>query len=72
LLIHDAPPTFPTRLVHETAEAARQLGMLAPTGHCLDSETVQAYLPVIEQIEQSARIVPPLRSALGDAAEVAS
>jgi hypothetical protein len=63
-----------TRLVHETAEEARQLGILALTGHCLDMETVQPYLPVIEQIEQCARIVRPdaLRQALGEnAAEVA-
>jgi tetratricopeptide (TPR) repeat protein len=63
-----------TRLVHEAAEEARQLGILALTGHCLDMETVQPYLPVIEQIEQCARIVRPdaLRQALGEnAAEVA-
>jgi class 3 adenylate cyclase/tetratricopeptide (TPR) repeat protein len=63
-----------SRLVHEAAEEARQLGMLALTGHCLDMETVQPYLPVIEQIEQAARTVSPeqLRQALGEnAAEVA-
>jgi class 3 adenylate cyclase/tetratricopeptide (TPR) repeat protein len=63
-----------TRLAHETAEEARHLGMLALTGHCLDMETVQPYLPVIEQIEQAGRVVSSdaLRRALGDnAAEVA-
>ncbi len=63
-----------TRLVREAAEEASQLGMLALTGHCLDMETVQPYLPVIEQIEQAARTVSPeqLRQALGEnAAEVA-
>jgi predicted ATPase len=73
VLIHGEAGIGKTRLVHETAEEARQLGMLALTGYCLDIETVQPYLPVVEQIEQSARIVPPdaLRSALGEAAEVA-
>jgi len=63
-----------TRLVHETCEEARQLGILALTGQCLDMEAVQPYHPVIEQIEQSARVVRPdaLRRALGEnAAEVA-
>ena len=63
-----------TRLVNETTEEARRLGVLALVGHCLDMETVQPYHPVIEQIEQAARIVRPdaLRRALGEnAAEVA-
>ncbi len=63
-----------TRLVNETTEEARRLGILALIGHCLDMETVQPYHPIIEQIEQSARVVRPdaLRRALGEnAAEVA-
>jgi predicted ATPase/class 3 adenylate cyclase len=63
-----------TRLTDETAREARQLGLLVLAGHCLEMENAPPYLPVIEQIEQAARIVAPesLRKALGDnAPEVA-
>jgi class 3 adenylate cyclase/tetratricopeptide (TPR) repeat protein len=63
-----------TRLIHEMAREARRLGLLVLTGRCLEMENPPPYLPVIEHIEQAARIIPPeaLRTALGDnAPEVA-
>jgi predicted ATPase/class 3 adenylate cyclase len=63
-----------TRLTDETAREARRLGLLVLAGHCLEMENAPPYLPIIEQIEHAARIVPPeaLRKALGEnAPEVA-
>lgn len=63
-----------SRLAEETAAEARRLDLLVLSGHCTDMDTAQPYLPLIEQIEQALRIVPPerLREALGkNAAEVA-
>jgi tetratricopeptide (TPR) repeat protein len=63
-----------TRLWQEAYDRARQSGFLALVGHCRDMEGAQPYLPLIEQIEAAARLVPPqaLRRALGpNAPEVA-
>ncbi len=63
-----------TRLTEETAREARRLDLLVLTGHCLEMENAPPYLPVIEHIEQAARIISPetLRKTLGDnAPEVA-
>ncbi|HXQ10815.1 MAG TPA: AAA family ATPase [Caulobacteraceae bacterium] len=57
-----------TRLVHETEAHARNEGMLALTGRCVLAEGSAPYQPLIEQIEQASRLVPPanLRAALGE------
>ena len=63
-----------TRLTEEVTLEARRMGLLVLEGHCLDMEGSPPFLPLIEQIEQSARIVQSdaLREALGEnAPEVA-
>ncbi len=57
-----------TRLVHETEAHARNEGMLALSGRCVLAEGATPYQPLIEQIEQASRLVPPqnLRAALGE------
>jgi len=63
-----------TRLTEEVTREAKRLGLLVLLGHCMEMEGAPPYLPLIEIIEHSARIVDPeaLRNALGDnAPEVA-
>ena len=57
-----------TRLVKETEAHARQAGMLALTGRCQDTEGAPPYQPLLEQIEQATRLVPPdnFKAALGE------
>jgi class 3 adenylate cyclase/tetratricopeptide (TPR) repeat protein len=57
-----------TRLGEEIAERARGAGCLPLSGRCRDMEGAEPYLPLIQQIEQAARSVPPevLRQALGE------
>ncbi len=63
-----------TRLTLETASVARNLGFLVLSGHCVDMDGAAPYQPLLEQIEQTIRLVPQvnLREALGEnAPEVA-
>jgi tetratricopeptide (TPR) repeat protein len=63
-----------TRLTREISIAARQQGFLILTGHCLDMEGAPPYQPLLDQISQVARLIPPenLRTILGEnAPEVA-
>jgi tetratricopeptide (TPR) repeat protein len=63
-----------TRLTREIGNAARQNGFLVLTGHCLDMDGAPPYQPLLDQISQVARLVPPenLRASLGEnAPEVA-
>ncbi len=57
-----------SRLVHETAEEARRLGMTVLTGHCVDQQGAPPYLPTIEHLEEAARNLTPerLREVLGE------
>ncbi len=57
-----------TRLVQEAEAWAREEGMLALTGRCVLDKGTTPYQPLIEQIEQVSRLVPPasLRAALGE------
>jgi class 3 adenylate cyclase/tetratricopeptide (TPR) repeat protein len=57
-----------SRLVQETAEEARRLGMTVLTGHCVDQQGAPPYLPTIEHLEEVARNLTPerLREVLGE------
>lgn len=57
-----------SRLVQETADEARRLGMTVLTGHCVDQQGAPPYLPTIEHLEEAARNLTPerLREVLGE------
>ena len=69
-LIGGEPGVGKTRLAEEMALEARQRGLLTLTGHCYETEGAPPYIPFVEVVEGSARVVTPkaLRSALGDSA----
>lgn len=63
-----------SRLSRETAAVAERLGMSVLVGYCVDMESPPPYQPIIDQLEQSARVASHegFRSALGvNAPEVA-
>ena len=64
------PGVGKTRIAEELLKQARQRGCLAQTGHCYEMEGTPPFIPWVEMVERSARIVPKaaLREALGDAA----
>jgi class 3 adenylate cyclase/tetratricopeptide (TPR) repeat protein len=74
VMIGGEPGVGKTRLAEELAAEAHQRGMLALTGHCYEIEGTTPYIPFVEMLEATARLVPAqaLQEALGDsAAEVA-
>jgi len=70
VMIGGEPGVGKTRLAEELAAEARQRGLLALTGHCCEMEGAPPYMPFVELLEATARLVPAaaLREALGDAA----
>ncbi len=70
VMIGGEPGVGKTRLAEELAAEARQRNMLALTGHCYEMEGAPPYIPFVEMLEATARVVPAaaLREALGDAA----
>ncbi len=70
VLIGGEPGVGKTRLAEELLLEARQRGVLALTGHCYEMEGAPPYIPFVETLEGTARIVPgeAFREALGDAA----
>ena len=64
------PGVGKTRIAEELLLKARQRGCLAQTGHCYEMEGAPPFIPWVEMVERSARIVPKaaFREALGDAA----
>jgi class 3 adenylate cyclase/tetratricopeptide (TPR) repeat protein len=70
VMIGGEPGVGKTRLAEELAAEARQRGLLALTGHCYEMEGAPPYIPFVEILEATARVVPAaaLREALGDAA----
>jgi len=70
VMIGGEPGVGKTRLAEELAAEARQRGLLALTGHCNEMEGTLPYIPFVEILEATARIVPreAFREALGDAA----
>jgi class 3 adenylate cyclase/tetratricopeptide (TPR) repeat protein len=70
VMIGGEPGVGKTRLAEELAVEARQRGMLALTGHCYEMEGAPPYIPFVEMLEATARVVPreALRETLGDSA----
>jgi class 3 adenylate cyclase/tetratricopeptide (TPR) repeat protein len=70
VMIGGEPGVGKTRLAEELAGEARQRGLLVLTGHCYEMEGAPPYIPFVEMLEATARIVrrEALREALGDAA----
>ena len=64
------PGVGKTRIAEELLKQARLRGCLAQTGHCYEMEGTPPFIPFVELVEHSARIVPKaaFREALGDAA----
>ncbi len=70
LLIGGEPGVGKTRLAEELLADGRDRGCLVLTGRCYELEGTPPFIPWVEIVQQSARIVPAtsLRTALGDAA----
>ena len=70
LLLGGEPGVGKTRLAEEVLAEARHRGCLALTGRCYEMEGTPPFIPWVELVERSARIVPrtAFREALGDAA----
>jgi len=70
VMIGGEPGVGKTRLAEELAAEARQRGLLALTGHCYEMEGAPPYIPFVEMLEATARLVPAaaLRETLSDAA----
>ena len=70
VLVGGEPGVGKTRMAEEVLLEARQRGCLAITGHCYEMEGTPPFIPFVEMVERSARIVPRavFREALGDAA----
>ena len=70
LLLGGEPGVGKTRLAEEILSEARQRGCLALIGRCYETEGTPPFIPWVEIVERSARIVPQaaFREALGDAA----
>jgi class 3 adenylate cyclase/tetratricopeptide (TPR) repeat protein len=70
VVIGGEPGVGKTRLAEEMALEARQRGLLTLVGHCYETEGAPPYIPFVEIVEASARLVPPeaLRDALGESA----
>jgi tetratricopeptide (TPR) repeat protein len=59
-----------TRLIQDVSTAARQRGFMSLVGHCYEMEGAAPYVPFVETLEYSARVLPPstFRHALGESA----
>lgn len=70
VMIGGEPGVGKTRLAEELVLDARGRGVLALTGHCYETEGAPPYIPFVEILEATTRVVPTdaLREALGDAA----
>lgn len=70
VLIGGEPGIGKTRLTEAIQDEARSRGCMCLVGHAYEMEGAPPYVPFIEMLEYSARVVPPaaLRHALGDAA----
>jgi len=70
VLIGGEPGVGKTRLTEALLEDARDRGCMSLVGHAYETEGAAPFLPFIEMLEYSSRVVPPaaLRRAIGDAA----
>lgn len=68
LLISGEAGVGKSRLMQELGNLARARNFMVLTGHSMDMEGAPPYQPLIEQIEQAARLVPRevMRQTLGD------
>ena len=69
LLLGGEPGVGKTRLAEEILLEARQRGCLALAGRCYEMEGTPPFIPWVEIVERSSRIVPraALQESLGDA-----
>ena len=70
VLIGGEPGIGKTRLTEALLDEGRSRGCMCLVGHAYEMEGAPPYVPFIEMLEYSARVVPPaaLKHALGDAA----
>ena len=70
LLLGGEPGVGKTRLAEEILAEGRALGCLVLTGRCYEMEGTPPYIPWVEIVERSLRVVPnaAFREALGDSA----
>ena len=70
VLIGGEPGIGKTRLTEQVVTEARARGSLTLVGHCYETEGTPSYIPFVEILERSAKIVPreAFREALGEAA----
>jgi tetratricopeptide (TPR) repeat protein len=70
VLIGGEPGIGKTRLTEALLDEGRSRGCMCLVGHAYEMEGSPPYVPFIEMLEYSARVVPPaaLKHALGDAA----
>jgi tetratricopeptide (TPR) repeat protein len=70
VLVGGEPGIGKTRLTQDLIADARQRGCLSLVGHCYEGEGAPPYIPFIEILEYSARVIPPatFRRTLGDSA----
>ncbi len=70
VMIGGEPGVGKTRLAEELAAEARGRSVLALVGHCYEMEGAPPYVPFVEILEASARLVPAdaFSAALGDSA----
>ena len=69
LLLGGEPGVGKTRLAEEILAEGRALGCVVLTGRCYEMEGTPPYIPWVEIVERSVRVVPnaAFREALGDA-----
>jgi tRNA A-37 threonylcarbamoyl transferase component Bud32/tetratricopeptide (TPR) repeat protein len=70
VLVGGEPGVGKTRLVEAVLLEARRRGHFCAVGHCYEMEGGPPYLPFVEHLEYTSRVVPPgrFRAVLGDAA----
>jgi tetratricopeptide (TPR) repeat protein len=70
VLVGGEPGIGKTRLTQELLADARERGFFGLVGHSYEGEGAAPYVPFVETLEYTARVVPPaaFRRALGDAA----
>ena len=74
VMIGGEPGIGKTRLTETVLDEARRRGCMCLVGHSYEMEGAPPYVPFIEMLEYSARVVPPaaFRHALGDSASEVS
>jgi eukaryotic-like serine/threonine-protein kinase len=69
VLLGGEPGVGKTRLARELMATARRRGCLGLTGHCYEMEGAPPFMPFVEIVEQSVRMLPQaVRAAMGDLA----